>query len=190
MAQLDALTEKLKVLADKFNVFPHVNDLVVLGGLIGLSYIGIAVTNVSPKGGYWYWVVMVPVFAVIILLTQWARLRGQDVEWSKILREQLFHWIGLFIAIQLQYLLVRTGRINYEAAGLANMVLLTFGVFLEGVYLDWRFYLVGLFLALGLVLAILVETYLWLILLVFAVVTVTLGWYLIKFRSAPSSTQT
>ncbi|MGH8616042.1 MAG: hypothetical protein ACREYF_29530 [Gammaproteobacteria bacterium] len=87
-------------------------------------------------------------------------------------------------------MLVRTGRISDEAAGLAIMVLVTFGVFVEGLYLDSRFYLVGLFLDLGLVLAILVETYLWLILLVFAVVTLALGWYLIKLRSAPSSTQT
>ncbi|MFH0342418.1 MAG: hypothetical protein ACHBNF_09870 [Chromatiales bacterium] len=43
-----------------------------------LSYIGIA-TNISAGVGRFYWLLMVPVFAAVILLSQWVRLRGHEV---------------------------------------------------------------------------------------------------------------
>ncbi|MGH8470308.1 MAG: hypothetical protein ACREVY_15430 [Gammaproteobacteria bacterium] len=82
-------------------MFPHFNDRLVLGGLVGLSYIGIAITNISAGVSRIYWLVMVPVFAAVILFSQWARLRGHEVQWTRVLREQLFHWAGLFIAVQI-----------------------------------------------------------------------------------------
>jgi hypothetical protein len=184
MAGLAVLNEKLKALADKFDVFPPFNDRLVLGGLVGLSYIGIAITNISPGVGRFYWLLMVPVFAAVVLFSQWVRLRGQEVQWTRVLREQLFHWVGLFIAVQIVYMLVRDGRLHYEASGLVITLLFTFAMFLEGVHLDWRYYLVALFLALGLVVAAIVETYLWIILLIFALVTVAAGLYIVKLRGS------
>ncbi len=180
MVALTGLNDRLKALAEKFDVFPYFNDVMVLGGLVGLSYIGIAITNVSPAISRIYWLIMVPVFAAVILLSQWVRLRGQEVKWAKLLREQLFHWIGLFIAIQFVYMLVRNGRVHFEASGLVIMLLFTLTVFLEGVHLDWRYFLVALFLALGVLLAVIVETYLWVILMVSAIVTVAVGFYMVK----------
>lgn len=184
MAGLVVLNEKLKALAHKFDVFPHFNDALVLGGLVGLSYIGIAITNISPVVSRIYWLLMVPVFAAVILFSQWVRLRGQEVQWTRVLREQLFHWVGLFIAIQIVYMFVRNGRMDYGASGLVITLLFTFAMFLEGVHLDWRYYLVALFLALGLVVAVLVETYLWITLLIVAVVTVAAGLYIVKLRGS------
>ncbi|MGQ0594569.1 MAG: hypothetical protein ACT4QB_18615, partial [Gammaproteobacteria bacterium] len=92
-------------------------------------------------------------------------------------------WVGLFIAIQIVYMFVRNGRMDYGASALVITLLFTFAMFLEGVHLDWRYYLVALFLAVGLVVAVIVETYLW-ILLVFAVVTVAAGLYIVKRRGS------
>ncbi len=189
MAGLDVLNEKLKALADKFDVFPHFNDALVLGGLVGLSYIGIAITNISPSVSRFYWLLMVPVFAAVILFSQWVRLRDQGVQWTRVLREQLFHWVGLFIAIQIVYMFVGDGRMGHGASALVITLLFTFAIFLEGVHLDWRYYLVALFLGLGLVVAVIVETYLWVVLLIVAVVTVAAGLYIVKRRgsSPPAS---
>ncbi|MFH0351563.1 MAG: hypothetical protein ACHBMF_06500 [Chromatiales bacterium] len=40
---------KLTTIKDKLDIFPFANNAVVLGALIGLSYIGIALTRVSPQ---------------------------------------------------------------------------------------------------------------------------------------------
>jgi hypothetical protein len=180
MTSLTGLNVRLKALAEKFDVFPYFNDVMVLGGLVGLSFIGIAISRI-------YWLLMVPLFAAVVLFSQWVRLRGQEVKWAKLLREQLFHWFGLFIAIQFVYMLVRYGRVHFDASGLVIMLLFTLTVFLEGVHLDWRYFLVALFLALGLVLALIVETYLWGILILFGIVTVVAGLYIVKLRGGSAA---
>ena len=109
MAFSEMISAKLTTIRDKLDIFPYVNDAVVLGALIGLSYIGIALTRVSAYTAYLYWVVMIPVFGAISLLAQWQLVRADPQTWSLHLRRQLFHWTGLWVAVHLTYMLLGVG---------------------------------------------------------------------------------
>ena len=61
----EMISGKLTTIKDKLDIFPFANDAVVIGALIGLSYIGIALTNVSPQTSRLYWAIMIPVFGAI-----------------------------------------------------------------------------------------------------------------------------
>ena len=159
----------------------------VLGALIGLSYIGIALTRVSPEASHLYWMVMIPVFGAISLLAQWQLVRADPEKWSLVLRRQLFHWIGLWVAVHLMYMLLGTGLLNYESVGFVVVLLLAFAFFTQGVYVDWRFYIVGGFLALSLLVAMYVTPYLWIILLLAIAFMVGAVWYIRTQRSAPGA---
>jgi hypothetical protein len=165
MALNEMISAKLTTIREKLDIFPYVNDAVVLGALIGLSYIGVALTRVSAHTAYLYWVFMIPAFGAISLLAQWQLVRADREKWSLHLRRQLFHWIGLWVAVQLTYGLLGMGLLHYESVGFVVFLLLAFAFFLQGVYVDWRFYIVGGVLAVSLLVAMYLAAYVWIILL-------------------------
>ena len=77
----------------------------VLISLIAFSLIGIAITDFSPKDSHRYWLAMIPVFAGACLILEWSRARGKGQKWVIILRNQVLHWAGLLVAVQLVYCL-------------------------------------------------------------------------------------
>ena len=179
----EMISAKLTTIKGKLDIFPYVNDAVVLGALIGLSYIGIALTRVSAHTAYLYWVVMIPLFGAISLLAQWQLVRADSQTWSLHLRRQLFHWIGLWVAVHLTYMLLGVGLLHYESVGFVVFLLLAFAFFLQGVYVDWRFYIVGGVLAVSLLVAMYLAAYLWILLLLFIVSMASGVWYL-RIRAA------
>jgi hypothetical protein len=181
------ISAKLATIKDKLDIFPFANDAVVLGALIGLSYIGIALTRVSPHAGHFYWMVMTPVFGAISLLAQWQLVRADPEKWSLLLRRQLFHWIGLWVAVHLTYMVLRVGLLNYESVGFVVLLLLAFAFFTQGVYVDWRFYIVGGFLAVSLLVAMYLTSYLWIIFLLAIAFVAGAVWYIKTQRRAPEA---
>ncbi len=188
MALIETISGKLGTIKDKLDIFPFANDAAVLGALIGLSYIGIALTRVSPGTSQFYWMIVIPIFGVISYFAQ-VQLLGSDTgKWSGLLRTQLFHWIGLWVAVLLTYRLLGVGLLDYESVGFVVLVLMAFAFFLQGVYVDWRFYIVGVFLAASLLVAMYVAAYLW-ILLALAIASVAAGvWYIRRRGGAPQAT--
>jgi hypothetical protein len=185
MAFNEMISAKLTTIREKLDIFPYVNDAVVLGALIGLSYIGVALTRVSAHTAYLYWLIMIPAFGAISLLAQWQLMRAEREKRSLLLRRQLFHWIGLWVAVQLTYGLLGMGLLHYESVGFVVFLLLAFAFFLQGVYVDWRFYIVGGVLALSLLVAMYLAAYIWIILLL-VIVFLAAGvwlWY-IRIRGA------
>jgi hypothetical protein len=144
--------------------------------MIGLAYLGIAMTSISPQSSHLYWLAILPVYAAVGLYAQWARHRHEGIGWATLLRTQIFHWGGVLVSIQLVYLLLDAGRLNYESTGFIIHLFLAFAIFLVGVYVDWRFYLVSFFLALSLVLVIYVAAYIWIILLLAIATVVAVVW--------------
>jgi hypothetical protein len=153
-------------LAETFDLFPHVNDAVVLGTMIVLSYIGIAITTVAPQASRLYWLFLALVFAGVSMYAQWARQSDHSRPWTVVLRTQMLQWGGLVFAILITYMLLSTSRLSYESAGFVIHLLLAFGMFIVGVYINWRFYIVGGFLALSLIIAIYISVYMWVLLIV------------------------
>jgi len=73
-------------------------------------------------------------------------------------------WIGVFVAIQLVYFFITTGRFANADTGLVNGLILALGTFICGVYVNWRLMVVGVALAFATVAAAYVEEYLWVLL--------------------------
>ncbi len=133
--------------------------------LMLLSVIGVAITDFSRKLSPWFWFAMVPVFAVGCLVIEWTRARRSGMSSLSILRMQLLIWLGLLVAASITYVLLFTGRLNYENTGLVMLLLLAFATYFTGLILDYRLCLLGISLATTLLVMALLEEYLWVVLL-------------------------
>ena len=134
---------------------------VVLFALLALSAGGIGVTDFAPRFGFRYWMAMVPVFAAVSLAAGGVRARHGHKGVARALAGGLVHWLGVFFAMFLVFLLYRSGRMNNEAAGLVALLVLALGTFLDGVRTQWELCLAGAVLALSVAVTALAEQYLW-----------------------------
>lgn len=135
-------------------------------GLIILAVIGAAISRTSIELGQIYWLSMIPLIAAGSLYVEWAGARGKGIRWTTLLRTQLLHWASLIVAIELVYVLFGLGQIDRETIGAVVLLLVAQTTFTVGVYVDWRFSVVGLFLAGCLVVIAYLQIYIWLILLI------------------------
>ena len=150
---------------------------IVIIVLIGLSTIGIGITDYSPAKSYKYWAAMVPIFCGACLILEWSRVRGKGLKWTTILRTQLLHWAGLLVAVRLVFEMLHKGRLDNENTGLVILLLLALSVFMACIHLGWRLCLVGGFLGVALVAATYLETYVWVLVIIgLVVLAIALLW--------------
>jgi len=147
---------------------------IVFSIMLILSLIGIGLTDFSPGNSHIYWLVMVPVFAAACLMIQWRHGREPGRHWTAILRTQIMLWIGLLLAVQMVYVLLHAGRLNYESTGLIILLLLALTTFAAGVNVDWRLMVLGMYLGLVVVGAAYMETFFWIFFLIAVVGIATL----------------
>lgn len=133
--------------------------------LMILSVIGVAITDFSRKYSPLFWFAMVPVFAVSCLIIEWTRARRSGMSRLSILQTQFLIWLGLLAAVSITYVLLFTGRLNYENTGLVMLLLLALATYFTGLILDYRLCLLGISLATTLLVMALLEEYLWVVVL-------------------------
>ena len=143
---------------------------IVIIVLIGLSILGIGITDFSPADSYKYWVAMVPIFCGACLILEWSRVRGKGFKWTTILKTQLLHWAGLLVAVRLVFEMLHKGRLDNENTGLVILLLLALSIFIAGIHLGWRLFIVGIFLGLALIGATYLEEFVWMFLIIVLVV--------------------
>jgi hypothetical protein len=156
--------------------------------LIVLSIIGVGVTDFSPAVSHWYWLAMVFVFGLGCILIEWEQAKGEGQGKLVIIRKQLLQWVGLLLAVQLVYLLLHAGRLDNENTGLVILLLLALTVFVSGVHVQWRLCVVGVLLGLALIMATYLEEFIWLIMILMAVVAVFI-YFAAKYGSTKSGGQ-
>ena len=154
--------------------------------LIGLSVIGESVTNYSPITSFWYWLIMIPVFAMIAIITEWSQARARGILARNVILIQIVHWGGTCIALFATYSLWHVGRLGNEHTGIVIMLLLALTTFLDGYHVGWRFYLAGLLLFAYTIIAALLKAVIWVALLI-AVPVVILGLYWDKHHPLPTA---
>lgn len=156
----------------------HTEEAILLT-LIALSAVGIGITNFMPVRSFWFWVAMAPVFGVVSLYLGWSKARQRGERISRILWAQVLHWVGLFAAIVLIYLLFDpAGRINNNQLAMISLLALALTTFLAGVHFDWRFMVVGIVLGLSLAGAAFVEQMIWMISIpIIAVIVLLVFWW-------------
>lgn len=139
---------------------------VILLALMALAVIGVGITYVFPAKSYPYWLAMVPVFGIACTSIEWSRLRRQNLDTWKTVRDQLFHWLGVLISVYLVHMLLNIQQLTKQNAGLIVLLVLALGTFLAGIQLGWRLFVLGAFLWIILVMAAYLQGSLWVMILI------------------------
>ncbi len=137
-----------------------VNEAIFIFLLI-LCFIGVAYTNFASVRSYHYWLWMIPVFAVAAIASEWSRYKRNEIDGYAFVRQQILHWAAVFIAIKTIFLLNQIGRFDNDATALSLLMVLSLSTYMAGVYIGWRFIVLGLFLSLATLLVAYMEAYMW-----------------------------
>ena len=165
---------------------------VIAAIMVLLTLLGFALTTTGRSAAPPYWISLAPLFGVLCAATAWARHRhASGLRRNDVIR-QCLHWLGVAVALGLDFVVRNTGEETGEAAGLNAMLLLALGCFLAGVHLEWHFALVGVLLCFALLIVVKAEQYVWLIFVVGVLAVAGLlgaRWFLLRghpsARSAP-----
>jgi VanZ family protein len=150
--------------------YRFIEELALLASM-ALIIIGIAITNISPATSYRYWLAVMGLFALAGLVLGGVRSRQNGHSIMHVAIDQLVHWGATFGAVLAVFIMLKAGRLTYEATGLVILLLLGLAMFLDGYYrVGWRFALLGvLVIALALAAAYL-SAYIWPILITGAII--------------------
>jgi hypothetical protein len=134
--------------------------------MVLLALLGVALTTTGKSIAPPYWISLAPVFGVLCAGTAWARHRhAAGLRREEVIR-QILHWLGVAVALGLDFFVRGSGVETGQAAALNAMLLLALGSFLAGVHLEWHFAIVGVLLCLALIIVSQAEEYVWLIFIV------------------------
>ncbi len=143
----------------------HLMDEITLFVLLGFSFTGVAITNISPGRSHLYWLVMVPVFFIASLITEWPHVRSGKYPWKTVIWNHTQQWLALLVAVELVFVIQEIGRLNNETTGLMLLLVFALSTFVAGIRMGWLFRLAGIFLASSLLMLAYVERYLWALLI-------------------------
>ena len=119
--------------------------------MVVLSFIGVILVYIDPLTAHiswYYWLSMAPIFMILSLWLRFQLKKTNENVTAKTIWHEVFHWIGLIVAIYILHVYVRTGIVGKFEAGLLLIDILALAVFLLGVHLEPTFILVGLILGL------------------------------------------
>jgi hypothetical protein len=154
--------------------------------MVLLALLGVALSSASNSAAPVYWVSLVPIYGVMCLAIAWTRARHDERAVRPEIIRQLLHWVGIGVALALDFMVRGTQIETGKAAGINALLLLALGCYLAGVHLEWVFALVGVLLSLALVVITQAEEYMWLIFVVGGLAIAAMlavQWYLGKARS-------
>jgi hypothetical protein len=154
--------------------FPYQWRVAVTVGIIMvlLALLGVGMTTAQSNAASVYWISLVPIYGILCIVTAYLSAKKGGFDYSQVHRQAL-HWLGIALAVGLDFFLLRAGEESGMGAGLVALLLLAVGCFTAGVHFQWLFILVGLLLGVTLVVVVTAEQYSWLIFVV-GVVTVVL----------------
>lgn len=155
-------------------------DTLIFVTMMIITVIGIGLTDVQGVHSktYWSWVFI----GMAIGTTLWSIWRYRKLglyEESQILYKQIILWGAGLFALGTLYLLLSTGRLNYETTGLLILLLLAMITFIDGMLVSWKLYFVGILIFCILILSTYIESYLWIIVLLSVVLILLVSIYVI-----------
>jgi hypothetical protein len=134
--------------------------------MVLLALLGVALSSASNSAAPVYWISLVPIYGVLCLGIAWTRARQDERPVRPEVVRQLLHWLGIGVALALDFMVRGTHVETGKAAGLNALLLLALGCYLAGIHLEWVFTLVGVILSLALIVVTQAEEYIWLIFVV------------------------
>jgi hypothetical protein len=152
--------------------------------MFALAIFGVAYASVSPQAMTNYWTILVPIFGVICVATQWRDVEGPEAHWH-LIWTQAFHWGAVIVAMYLVLSVNVKQMMNADANALVVLTLLALGTFTAGVRhaAGWRICMVGVVLGLGVpAIAWLEQSTLLLLLIATAFVAIAVPYFMHKRR--------
>ena len=134
--------------------------------MVLLAMLGVGLTTTSRDVAPAYWVSLVPIYGLLCIAMARARARHEGHPYHTLVVRQVFHWLGVAVALALDFAIRSSGEETGRASGLNALLVLSLGCFLAGVHLEWLFALVGLLLTLTLIIITTAEEYIWLMFIV------------------------
>jgi hypothetical protein len=163
----------------------------VAGFMIILALIGVGLTTTNSRFSSSFWIWLTPVYGILCIGTAWSRGSQGIKNNFTIAFQQFLHWLGVGVAIMLDFVLRSTGEETSTTSGLSALLILSLGCFLAGVHLEWLFAIVGILLTLTLFIVAKAVQYQWVIFVVGGILLVGLfGWHRIKHRYFGTKTGT
>ena len=129
------------------NILHHPNiDEYIFISLIAASFIGELIMKASLLFGFFYWISITPFFFISSILSEKAKSIRTGRETANLVKYEIFYWGSAFVAVILVVLLWDTERIGPSEASIFVHIILAHTMFLTGIVLGLRFYLIGILL--------------------------------------------
>jgi len=115
--------------------------------MLVFAVVGVGLTSFQSAYRHSYWMLLAPVYAVIVIASRWRDLETSAAR-MRLLATQALHWFAFVAAMWLLFLPDVRGVVSDNATSLALLILLALGTFVAGVHSgSWRIGTVGIFLA-------------------------------------------
>ncbi|SHE22632.1 hypothetical protein [methanotrophic endosymbiont of Bathymodiolus puteoserpentis (Logatchev)] len=178
-----------KQVKSKWNVDAALNHIyineIMFVAMVFLIFLGEVIIEVFDRPGIFYWLLMTPIFCFFSILSEKTKAQATGKEIKHLYRYQFLYWGSAFIAVLLVFLSWHAEAIKASAAGIVIHIILAHTVFLSGIVLGFRFYLIGFLLFCTAALTILMQTTFGIDLL-FAIPILWLGFYWEKTHLFPT----
>ena len=122
--------------------------------MIVLAWIGAVYTTYNLDTSRWYWHWLIPIFALICIITQWNNVEPTLKARLLLIARQILHW-GAVLALAFLLYMVSAGHNNIidlidDRQGSFMMTYtIALSTFLAGIYYDWRLCVVAIFIIMG-----------------------------------------
>lgn len=113
----------------------------VTWAVFGLAYTDIVTSHAIP-----FWLITTVLFAIIAIFHVF---RSSNEHRTMLALKQLAHWGAFFAAMVLLHSQLVVDLVAGDPSVIVVLILLALATFLDGIYVDWRFCVVGLVLASG-----------------------------------------
>ena len=141
---------------------------------------GLAYTDVNPDRSVPFWQLTTVMFAIIAIVHV---IRSDAPDRTVLALKQLAHWLAFLAAMAVMHSHYVTDLVTGDPLGVVTLILLALAVFLDGVYVNWRFCIVGLVLAAGVLMVAWLDDWALGIFLVGLVIVALIVLYLLRHMS-------
>ena len=164
--------------------YEHINEVFFIV-LVILCFIGDILGELAGHVAVFYWLLMLPVFFMITHLNEKAKELKTGLSIPHFNRFNFLAWLSAFIAILLILLIWHAEAIETQGSAIAIHIIVAHTMFMLGILVGLRFYLLGLFLFFSAAMTIMMEGIVGMTILL-AIPVVFLGFYFEKHSSVPS----
>ncbi|MCK5829048.1 MAG: hypothetical protein KAH20_01970 [Methylococcales bacterium] len=124
---------------------PNIDEYIFIS-LIAASFVGELIMNSSIFFGFLYWLAITPFFFAVSLLSEKVKSIRTGRETRHLVRYELFYWGSAFVAVILVVFLWDMERVGPSEASIFIHIILAHTMFLTGIVLGLKFYLIGILL--------------------------------------------